>query len=179
MTVFTTTRPVDDPVPGAAEIIDGTLFAHPELTPLLVRAIEQIADALANALADASGPPAVEAFRPVVIDPHNQVIPAVSVRHAREQLLPDLVLEVREESTDRYSLGPKRLVYGRAGIREFCFLDPQAGRMRVMRSGGHPLDYEWPALSLEPGQQYRPLDWPHIAIEVNTLLPRYLRRAQS
>lgn len=177
MTVSTMTRPRDCVALGSAEIIDRTLFARSEPTALLRRAIEEIAGALTDALAAAGDPPVVEVWRPLVVDSGNQVISAVSVRRRRDQVLPDLVLEVRLESTDRYSLGPKRLVYGRAGIPEFCFLDPQAGVMKVMRSGGdHRMDYVWPAATLEPGQYYRPLLWPGVAVDVCRLLPRYLRR---
>lgn len=167
--------------PGRYELIDGTEFARTEPTPLLTRAINEIARVLGGALrsadeASADEAFAVEIFRPVEIDARNYVVPAISVRRTAGQRLPDLVVEVRVESTDRYCLGPKRLVYGRARIAEYCFLDPQAARMRVLRSSPRQTDYPWPPRELRPGQRYEPLVRPAVTVLVDDLLPSYLLR---
>lgn len=159
---------------GRYELIDGLPFVRAEPTPLLMRAVIQIADAFAHALRTASKL-AVEVFRPLDLDTRNQVVPAISL--VREGApFPDTVIELRVESTDRFALGPKRLLYGRAGIAEYCFADPQAGRMRVMRPAPGRHDYGWPPRELHPGELYEPLCCPGVAVPVDVLLPGYLRR---
>lgn len=162
--------------PGRYELIDGSPFVRTEPTPLLARAITQIADAFSAALRATSPDVAVEVFRPLDLDTRNHVVPAISVVRGGGQF-PETVIELRVESTDRFALGPKRLLYGRAGIAEYCFADPQAGRLRVMRPAPLHHDYTWPARELYPGDVYEPLCCPRAAIPVDFLLPAYLRRA--
>ncbi|WP_007513323.1 Uma2 family endonuclease [Pseudofrankia saprophytica] len=160
---------------GRYELIDGAPFVRAEPTPLLMRAINQIADALTDALRTTSSL-VVAVFRPFDLDARNHVVPAISlVRDGAP--VPETVIELRVESTARFALGPKRLLYGRAGIAEYCFADPQAGRMRVMRPAPARHDYAWPARDLLPGESYEPLCCPGVAVPVDVLLPDYLRRS--
>lgn len=162
--------------PGRCELIDGSPFVRTEPTPLLTLAITRIAETLSDVLRAASPDVAVEVFRPLDLDARNHVVPAISILRRGEQY-PEAVIELRVESTDRFALGPKRLLYGRAGIAEYCFADPQAGRLRVMRSVSPHRDYAWPARELHPGDTYEPLCCPRAAVPVEALLPAYLRRA--
>lgn len=162
---------------GRFELLDGSPFVRAEPTPLLMRAITQIADTFSDALRSVPNL-AVEVFRPLDLDPRNHVVPAISfVRDGAR--FPETVIELRVESTDRFALGPKRLLYGRAGIAEYCFADPQAGRMRVMRPAPDRHDYAWPAHELYPGEFYEPLGCPGTAVPVDVLLPGYLRRTPT
>jgi hypothetical protein len=61
---------------------------------------------------------------------------------ARPAGVPDLVVEFRTESTGRYVLGPKRMVYSRFRVPEFWYVDPLCRRVAVLRSGGE--EYGWP-----------------------------------
>ena len=160
---------------GRYELIDGSPFVRTEPTPLLLRAITQIADTLSKALQVASPDLAVEVFRPLELDDRNHVVPAISIRRS-DAYFPETVIELRVESTDRFALGPKRLLYGRAGIAEYGFADPQAGRLRIMQPAPDRHDYYWPAQQLYPGQYYHPLCCHGVSIAVDTLLPAYLRR---
>lgn len=160
---------------GRYELLDGSPFVRTEPTPLLMRAIHQIAEALTAAIRPAAPDLSVEIFRPLDLDARNHVVPAISLVRGGAQF-PETVIELRVESSDRFGLGPKRLLYGRAGIGEYCFADPQAGRMRVMQPAPARHDYAWPAHELYPGQQYEPLCCPGVTVPVDVLLPLYLRR---
>lgn len=158
---------------GPVESIDGARFVQQPDTALLLQAIEDVAAALRSAL---DGQAVVEVTRPLSVNERTQLVPDVSIRREVEQAVPDIVIEMRTESTDRFALGPKRLVYARAGVPEYYFLDPQAGVLRKMVSGPEELDYGWPATALGRGEYVELTSFPGVRLEVNDLLPLALSR---
>lgn len=147
-------------------MIDNVLFVRLSPTPLIAKATDSAASAIQKAL----GAVIVEISRPLRVSDGTQLVPDLSVRRHLGQDVPELVMEMRSESTDRFALGPKRLVYARAGVPEYCFLDPQAGVIRVMRALRDQLDYGWPAITLRPGQTLEPTMFPGKHIQVADLL---------
>jgi Uma2 family endonuclease len=83
--------------------------------------------------------------------------------------VPLLVVEFRTESTGRYVLGPKRMVYSRFRVPEFWYVDPMNRRVAILRAheGG---DYSWPPEERASGDTIEPLPFPGIEIAVDALL---------
>lgn len=128
--------PTPAPDLPVAEYVEGARFTWVERTPWLRRMIRHGAEALA-----AAGAGDVRVSEPLVLDERSTVIPDIVVEVDRR---PCLVVEYRTESTDRYVLGPKRLVYGRAGIPELWFVDPRAGSITTLHLASGARDYAWP-----------------------------------
>lgn len=169
-----TTEPVRKTAgPSPAETIDGARFTQQPDTALLRQGIDDVASALREALQDQA---IVDVSRPLNVSERTQLVPDLSIRKDAEQEIPDVVIEMRTESTDRFALGPKRLVYARAGVPEFFFLDPQAGVLRKMVSGQEELDYGWPAVALGRGDSVELSAFPGVRLEVSDLLPLALAR---
>lgn len=159
-----------------SETIDGARFDREPATHLLQDGIMAVAVVLREALQDQA---IVDVSRPLVVNERTQLVPDLSIRRDATQDLPDVVIEMRTESTDRFALGPKRLVYARAGVSEFYFLDPQAGVLRKMMTGPEELDYGWPAQSLHRGDSVELTAYPGVRLPVSALLPDYLSRSDT
>lgn len=126
------------------ELIEGDLFISPPVTPFLDERIAAAAGALAETLEGHEATVVIDA--PVIFTERTALVPDVAVwagESSRDQL-PALVVELRTESTDRYALGPKRVVYSRARVPEYWFVDPAPKRVYVMRDDPTLPDYPWP-----------------------------------
>jgi len=125
------------------ELVDGHLFVSALDTPYLERTTANV-----HAILDRAAKPGrtVRANEAIVFSDTTLVVPDVSVRRGGPGSVLELVLEVRSDSTERYALGPKRLVYSREQVGEYWFLDPRAGHLLVFRREGGAPDYGWPPL---------------------------------
>jgi Uma2 family endonuclease len=126
------------------ERIAGERFTSVEPTPLLAKRIGRTRDVLARAL---EGRAVVEVASGWEFGPDTELVPSIVVTSAGPQnggpRLPDLVVEFRTESTGRYILGPKRVVYSRYRVPEFWYVDPRGRRVAVLRSE-EGAEYGWP-----------------------------------
>lgn len=173
---MTTERTAADRPPGHAEMIDGALFARQPATTLLHEGIDAVAAVLRKALPNGA---VVDVGRPLTVSERTQLWPDLSIWRDRDQQVPDVVIEMRTESTVRFALGPKRLVYARAGVPEYYFLDPQAGILRKMVTGPEELDYGWPVVAMRRGESVELTAFPGVRLEVTDLLPLALSRDEA
>lgn len=128
----------------AVERVNGERFTAVEPTPLLAACIADARTALAAAVAAAAPRASVQSGGTVAFGPGTELTPSLVVRADADDpaALPVLVVEFRTESTGRYVLGPKRMVYSRFRVPEFWYVDPLCRRVAVLRSGGG--EYGWP-----------------------------------
>lgn len=136
------------------ELVDGHLFVSGLETPFLDRVIANAGRVL-NAAGASDDGRRLLVNEPLTIDTRNMLVPDLAVERGPGEAL-QLVLEVRTDSTERYALGPKRMVYARARVPEFWFLDPRAGSLAIFTAGGRP-DYPWPPAILHAGDEARSL----------------------
>ncbi len=129
------------------ELVDGHLFVSALETPYLERFIAN-ADRVVRAAARGLD---VRTNQPIEFDERNLLIPDIAI--LSDGPLPRLVIEVRSDSTERYALGPKRMVYARAKITEYWFLDPRASSVAVLRFTAPEPDYVWPPRYFHPGDE--------------------------
>lgn len=139
------------------ELVDGHLFVSALDTPYLERTT---ANALAILGRSVKAGRFVRANEVIVFSDSTLVVPDVSVRNGGPGSAPELVFEVRSDSTERYALGPKRMVYSREQVGEYWFLDPRAKHLLVFRREAGASDYGWPPLELGPEA-----DVMHLALE--------------
>jgi Uma2 family endonuclease len=131
-------------LPPCVEFIDGQRFAWVERTPRLRSMIGHAAGALDSALISHGLNYRIDRSEAFTVNPRTALIPDLLVVVDNR---PQIVVEYRSESTDRYVLGPKRLVYGRAPVPEFWFVDPHLGIVLQMVHKSPNVDYEWPSRS--------------------------------
>lgn len=150
------------------ERIEGETFvAHPP-TPLLERTLDRVRAALDTAARAAGVAAATALHDPLVVAGRHLVVPDLVLRDAGGTVR--LVVELRSESTERYALGVKRLVYQAAGIGEYWFLEPRARRLQALwpEAGG---DYGWPPAVYPDGATVRLRSLPKVTVAVADLLP--------
>lgn len=154
------------------ELIEGDLFVSPPVTPYLENRISAVAQVLKEALRAKRAVVATDA--PVLVTERTALVPDVAVwREGRGPAeLPELVVELRTESTDRYALGPKRLVYSRARVPEYWFADPVPRRVYVMRDDPELPDYPWPPEVFGPGDLIDLSSFPEVKVAVDELFSR-------
>jgi Uma2 family endonuclease len=145
----------------------------------LSEAVDRGAAALRRRLASPYPASVVEIRRPLRTGPRTRVVPDISVFAREGETVPDLVVEMRTESTDRLALGPKRLVYARAGVGDYWFLDPQAGQARRLWTIRASTDYGWPAAMLGPADVLESFRFPALRVPVSELLIPELRRSSE
>ena len=132
-------------LPPCVEFIDGQRFAWVERTPRLQAMIGHAAASLESALESLGIDYRIDRSEALAVNPRTALIPDLLIVVDNQ---PRLVVEYRSESTDRYVLGPKkRLVYGRAPVPEFWFVDPHLGIVLQMVHKAPNIDYEWPPRS--------------------------------
>lgn len=163
------------------ELVEGELFVSLPATPYLRSVIDRVAGVLRSALAGTAPHAEVCVEIPLTLGSRTSLTPDVLVRHkgrgnvdrhdASTDGRPELVVEVRTESTDRYALGPKRMVYSSARIPEYWFFDPVAAGLLVFRLDVGMPDYPWPPVRLAAADRIEPLRAPGAEIEVASLLP--------
>ena len=106
--------------------------------------------------------------RDLLLTSHTTMIPDLTVfLNATTHEVPDLVIEYRAESTDRLFLGPKRLAYARAGIREVWFAEPANGTIVALRRS-EALDFPWPAPTYGFGETISAESIPELTLPVST-----------
>lgn len=153
---------------ACAEIIDGQQFAWVERTPLLQRLIGRTAGLLRAKLKERGIEATVRVCEPLALGPRTTVIPDLAVFTPGEAI-PKLVVEYRSESTERYVLGPKRLIYARAGIPEMWFVEPHAAHVLTLAEH-RGLDYVWPAREHRAGDAVASRIFPGVALRVADLI---------
>lgn len=145
------------------ETVYGQSFLSLPLTPFLAYALGRVEEALATAGAQ------VDTLAPLVIAERHLVVPDVVVRDHAGRVV--LVVELRSDSTERYALGMKRLVYSMAEIPEYWFVEPRQRnlhRLELMdRFGG----YRWPAQLLRDGDTVGVPGLPGARVAVTDALP--------
>jgi Uma2 family endonuclease len=106
-------------------------------------------------------------------EPRTRLVPSIVVSHDRSRNggagVPDLVVELRTESTGRYILGPKRMVYSRFGVPEFWYVDPRHRKVAVLRSR-EGRDYDWPPLMPGEDESIELSRFPGVSVPVRDLL---------
>jgi Uma2 family endonuclease len=157
------------------ETVNGERFTAVEPTPLLAACIDAAEQALTAAVAAVSPPVTVIArkrweFGPgTELSPSLVVVPADQAGNGHGPHVPLLVVEFRTESTGRYVLGPKRMVYSRFRVPEFWYADPLNRRVAVLRAR-EAGDYEWPPEERAAGEVLEPRPLPGVSIAVDDLL---------
>lgn len=150
------------------ELVDGEGFTTVEPTPRLIGCIEAAATALGAAVPGAE----IRRSHELRFGSGTALVPSLAVfgSGAREDgARPDLVVEFRVESTSRYVLGPKRLVYSRNRVPELWFVDPWRSRVGVLEAG-EAGKYGWPPRERLPGEVLEPRRLPGARVAVADLL---------
>lgn len=155
------------------ETIDGERFWSPPVTPYLETVIRGVAESLRGALAGASIDAEVHIETPLVIDERTTLIPDARVVIEGQAPPGALVAEVRTESTDRYALGPKRMIYSRVMIPEYWFVDPIPHTLSVMRFDEETNQFSWPPNRYQPGVTVTSTAIPGLEVEVGHLFPEH------
>jgi Uma2 family endonuclease len=152
------------------EEIAGERFTSVEPTPWLAECIEGARAALERALGERARVAVSSGFE---FDPSTRLVPSILVSHDSSRNggsgVPDLVVELRTESTGRYILGPKRMVYSRFGVPEFWYVDPRHRKVAVLRSHGGR-DYDWPPLMPAEDESIELSHFPGVSVPVRELL---------
>lgn len=135
------------------ESVDGERFATVAPTPRLEGCIAVAVETLRSAAPGAK----VEVGRSLDLGSGTMLIPTIAVYvggRGDGGAPPDLVVELRVESTSRYVLGPKRLGYSRHGAPELWFVDPWRRRVAVLVAvGGGEIGYRWPPSERRLGER--------------------------
>jgi hypothetical protein len=154
----------------AVERVNGERFTAVEPTPLLAACIADAREALRAAVTAAFPGGSVEAGGTLAFGPGTELSPSLVVRADGGRLtgLPDLVVEFRTESTGRYVLGPKRMVYSRFRVPEFWYVDPLRRRVAVLRSSGE--EYAWPPAEQDVNAVLEPHRLPGVRVPVRALV---------
>jgi hypothetical protein len=164
----------------AVERVNGERFTAVEPTPLLAACIADAREALRAAVGAAFAGGSVEAGGTLAFGPGTELSPSLVVRADGGNLaaVPDLIVEFRTESTGRYVLGPKRMVYSRFRVPEFWYVDPLRRRVAVLRSSGE--EYAWPPAEHGADAVLEPHRLPGVRIPVRALVSdRFARRAPA
>lgn len=136
----------DDRTALEDEIVGGVRMVVLPLTPYLHRAVARAAAALRATLSGT-----VVRERPVIsAGPAILVRPHLGLWLEEGTGVPDVVIEFRVDSTDRYALGIKRLAYQQAGVGAYWFLEPITRTVRLLRRGDGG-DLSWPPVDIGPG----------------------------
>lgn len=149
------------------ELVEGSWFLAFPPTPLLDRTLERIRDRLAEGARQAGAAVTLTPHDPLVVGRRSLVVPDLTVRDEGGQVV--LVVELRSESTDRYALGIKRLVYQTARVPEYWFAEPRTGRVQVLHREPDSFDYAWPPRSHAGGDVLVPRALPGILVAVADL----------
>jgi Uma2 family endonuclease len=162
------------------ERINGERFTAVEPTPLLSALIAEAREALAAGVAPVLPGATVAAGRTWVFGPGTELVPSIVVAARGEPSngappVPDLVVEFRTESTGRYVLGPKRMVYSRFRVAEFWYVDPLRRRVAVLRSEGGE-EYSWPPSEHGVDDVLRPSRLPGVSVPVRALVGEAFER---
>lgn len=159
------------------ELVDGELFVSPTVTPYLREVIDHLASAVRDVLAPAARNASVVIEQPVTFGPRTRLVPDIAVfgdgdGSRADGALPDLVVEVRTESTERYALGPKRMVYSRARIPEYWFVEPRRELIHVLRLDTSLPDYPWPPRTVGADGTLEPAGFPGASARAGGLIYR-------
>jgi Uma2 family endonuclease len=160
------------------ELVNGERFTSVEPTPLLAGCIAAAGMALAAAVRERFPDAEVAERRNWKFDPRTELTPSIVVCASGPvgadgngnggPAVPDLVVEFRTESTGRYVLGPKRMVYSRFRVPEFWYVDAMRRRVAVLRSEGQ--DYEWPPAARVEGDVLEPRRLPGVRVPVTAVV---------
>jgi Uma2 family endonuclease len=157
------------------EQVGGERFTSAEPTPLLRACIDAARAALTSALAEVAPSVVVIASGRWEFGPGTELSPSLLVTTREPDTngdgprVPLLVVEFRIESTGRYVLGPKRMVYSRHRVPEFWYADPVNRRVAVLRAPASG-DYPWPPDERTPGEVLEPRPFPGVRLPVDVLL---------
>jgi Uma2 family endonuclease len=153
-----------------AEMVGGEKFTRPERTPFLRALVDRAQAALVAGVAAAAPAARVVRDADVLLSVQAVAIPDLAVYRGPTWDVPDLLIEYRVESTDRFFFGPKRLAYGRARVPEVWFVDAAKSTIAVLRLGTG-LDYPWPAEIFGAGATLRSSAIVGLTLQVDALLP--------
>lgn len=145
------------------ETVYGQSFLSLPLTPFLGYALRRVEEALAAAGAQ------VETLAPMVIAERHLVVPDVVVRDPAGRIV--LVVELRSDSTERYALGIKRLVYSMAEIPEYWFVEPRERNLHRLELIDRFEGYRWPPQLLRDGESVNLVGLPETRVAVTDALP--------
>lgn len=151
------------------ERVNGERFTTVELTPLLAALIKQAHQQLATAVHATVPELVVVANQLWHFDPGTEMRPSLLVSRDAEGTRPELVVEFRVESTARYIMGPKRMVYERHRIPEFWYVDPLRRRVAVLQSHAGA-DYRWPPAVYTADDVLVPAGIPALRVPVSSLV---------
>lgn len=159
------------------ELVEGAWFLAQPPTPLLSRTLTRFRDAVAAGAHAAGLQIAVSTHEPMLVGQRSMVVPDLLVRDGGGRIA--LVVELRSESTERYALGIKRLAYQSAGVPEYWFAEPRAGRVLTLLSPPGSFDYDWPPQVRGPGDMLSPRALPGIHVEVADVFEPLLAEAAA
>jgi Uma2 family endonuclease len=152
------------------EEIAGERFTSVEPTPWLAECIAAGRAALERALADRATVAVSSGWE---FEPRTRLVPSIVVSRDEARNggsgVPDLVVELRTESTGRYILGPKRMVYSRFHVPEFWYVDPRHRRVAVLRAS-EGSEYDWPPLLPGEDDSIELSRFPGVSVPVRELL---------
>ncbi|MFC8669303.1 Uma2 family endonuclease [Streptomyces sp. NPDC057199] len=157
------------------ERVNGERFTTVELTPLLTALIEQAHQQLVEAVQATAPGLVVVANQLWHFDPGTEMQPSLLVSRYGEATRPELVVEFRVESTARYIMGPKRMVYGRHRVPDFWYVDPLRRRVAVLRSQAGE-DYRWPPAVYAAEDVLAPAGIPALRVPVSSLVGQLFDR---
>lgn len=160
------------------ERVNGERFTTVEPTPLLAALIEHAHQQLVAAVQATAPGLVVVADQLWHFDRGTVMRPSLLAwtdSQDVEATRPELVVEFRIESTARYILGPKRMVYGRFRVPEFWYVDPLRRRVAVMRSHAGE-DYKWPPAVYGVEDVLAPAAIPGLRVPVRSLVGQVFDR---
>lgn len=162
------------------EIIDGLLKTHPRPRPRHGAAASALSYELTGPFQRGRGGPGGWIF---IVEPElhlgpDIVVPdlagwraerlAVEPETAFIEVAPDWVCEVLSPSTARLDRGPKRRIYGQAGVSHLWLLDPVEGELEAFALDGG----KWLLLeTIQRGEEVRVAPFDAIGFPIDDLFP--------
>lgn len=127
------------------ERISGSVIDHQPPTPFQHLWVDSIRAALVSWLTTAEHGFHLEAAPEVRFDPWNELTPTLAISDGA-RTIPQVVIELQFESTDRLILGAKRQLYGVLGVNDYLVVPSRRDSVLSMEREPRRATLRWPPL---------------------------------